>query len=74
MDKKLLDLMYKDGLISDAAYKEILNDIEIIEKLNDETKELKEELAEIKKTKSVFNIDQIIFNNIPVVDLNFQFY
>jgi len=72
MNKEELDSMYEDGLISDDAYKEILNDIQIVEELNTETTELKNELSIIKKTKSKFDIEEIIFTNLPA-DFNFQF-
>jgi len=63
MNKEELDSMYEDGLISDEAYKEILNDINIVEELNNEGAELKEELTKIKKMLTIQDINWIIFNN-----------
>jgi len=72
MNKEELDLMYKEGLISDDAYNEILKDIQVVEVLNSETSELKKELLIIKNTKSSFDIERIIFTN-PPVDFNLQY-
>jgi len=71
MDKELLDSMFKDSLISDEAYHEVLKDINIVEELNAETTELKKELIKIKKHKSIFDLDQIIYKNLPI-ELNFN--
>jgi len=68
MNKEELDLMYKEGLISNEAYNEILQDIQIVEELNTETTELKTELTNLKKetTHDIINtiINQVVFTKI----------
>ena len=72
MNKEELDLMYKEGLISDEAYNEILKDIEIVEGLNNEATELKKEISKIKESMSIHDINQLIFNNTPN-DFNYTY-
>jgi len=60
MNKVELDLMYKEGLISDEAYQEILKDINIVNELETETTELKTELTELKNVKGNSIITSIL--------------
>ncbi|NQY29903.1 MAG: hypothetical protein HRT69_10565 [Flavobacteriaceae bacterium] len=73
MDKELLDTMCKEGLISDTAYKEILQDIQIVEELNRETSKLKTELTNIKKETDDHFINTII-SQVVLTKVEFNYY
>ena len=73
MDKELLDSMYKEGLISDAAYHEVLQDIQIVEELNRETSKLKTELTNIKKETDDHFINTII-SQVVLTKVEFNYY
>jgi|GEM_PF-3515323 len=73
MNKEELDLMYKEGLISDEAYKEILQDIQIIEELNKETSKLKTELTNLKKETNNDFLNNII-DQVILTKIEFKYY
>ena len=73
MDKELLDTMCKEGLISDTAYKEILQDIQIVEELNRETSKLKTELTNINKETDDHFINTII-SQVVLTKVEFNYY
>jgi len=73
MNKEELDLMYKEGLISDEAYKEILQDIQNIEELNKETSKLKTELTNLKKETNNDFLNNII-DQVILTKIEFKYY